>query len=606
MAFLSCSKDITNHEILPTTTDQSISTRNSSATLAEQFNLEFCIYDRQAPDPDGGVKYRNAPPVGPGIILQQGAKSVDVTPIRHPDGSIEFVIVDNGEKYILSNSQNEYLKSKKMQTDIPKFYGILYNIAAEITESKYENDDIQTQLGNACEVSVVNRKTKINILNESSFTIDPDVNLYTACSYDKARTVLLYIDKINFSPPNVNSAYYYMVEQALNNCGWNCRACTDAMCAFAYIYNELLPDNFTDKNKLNTAFLGYALQLDEGQIEGFMPYFTPIAGDMYNNNLGNNDYVFESILSMTIDNQLKWPRFKELYFAILADPYVLIRQCVEANSALNINDYAELYNFTIQPSTISALANRGFTNQPIEQGNAATTNLDFYSIQINTRPDFNNNGLPDTDVEIFNRFRQEFGNMATGAVDNFDFACPLASNDYIFWSFEPYNASIDDAKWASSDYVNTVFKIYAGGNIPATNYFADKGAIIISQGTDCCWIGSTIITPFSGTQPFSGNRQWGFYTNSNGKLSFYTKATDTALTEKLAQFMGILNSECDDDTYYEIAYETWTNLQQKAIYLINTNGGNATVDVTNRVRIDVTTLKNKLKSSTPVNFVSCN
>ncbi|MBP7274475.1 MAG: hypothetical protein KA974_11590, partial [Saprospiraceae bacterium] len=55
----------------------------------------------------------------------------------------------------------------------------------------------------------------------------------------------------------------------------------DAMCAFAYIYNELLPDNFTDKNKLNTAFLGYALQLDEGQIEGILGIFSSEMADSY-------------------------------------------------------------------------------------------------------------------------------------------------------------------------------------------------------------------------------------------------------------------------------------------------------------------------------------
>ncbi|MFZ1497909.1 MAG: hypothetical protein WAS72_12680 [Saprospiraceae bacterium] len=231
-------------------------------------------------------------------------------------------------------------------------------------------------------------------------------------------------------------------------------------------------------------------------------------------------------------------------------------------------------------------------------------NLDFYSIQINTRPDFNNNGLPDTDVEIFNRFRQEFAEIASGEEIGFDFSCPGASNADINWSFEYYNNS-DISRWESSDYLNTVFKINAGGSSFLTNWLGDYGAIIISQATNCCWIGSTIQTPLTGTQPFSGNRQWGFYTNSNGKPSFYTKAADTALTEFLAKNMGSIFNECDDDTYYQIAYETWTNLQQKAITLVNNNGGNATIDITEHEEWNVAILKDKLKSNTPVNFVSC-
>ena len=70
---------------------------------------------------------------------------------------------------------------------------------------------------------------------------------------------------------------------------------------------------------------------------------------------------------------------------------------------------------------------------------------------------------------------------------------------------------------------------------------------------------------------------------------------------------------CDDDTYYNIAHETWKNLMLKAGAFINQFGGQVVyepgysepaINIT-KARINYNELDGKLKSNTPVNFISC-
>ena len=309
-------------------------------------------------------------------------------------------------------------------------------------------------------------------------------------------------------------------------------------------------------------------------------------------------------------------RFFELWDAIEADPHVLLRPCVEQNTSYPYTFWSDLYNFQPDQSTISALASRGFTYQPLQEGNAVATSVDYYYVEIDQMPDFNGDGSPDSEQQVIDVLRANFAGLASGEKNGFTFTCPSPVNpDNIWWDFKPYEPEIDNVQWSfpAPIYKNTVFFIDAGAESTFNNTFADKGAIVISQSSPCCWIGSTINTPLSGSQPLSGQRQWGITTLPNGKKAFYTKAADRAFTSGLVKLSG-MNPDawnCDDDTYYNIANATWVNLMSKAGKFIRAGGGivpgtgNEVIYNVAKARIDYSELDQKLHSTTPVSFTSC-
>ena len=83
----------------------------------------------------------------------------------------------------------------------------------------------------------------------------------------------------------------------------------------------------------------------------------------------------------------------------------------------------------------------------------------------------------------------------------------------------------------SNNPISSIFLIDASADVdgvPFENATADEGAIIVSGFTSNDWTISTIYTPQTATQPFSGNRQWGWIINQNGNLELFTRAVDVA------------------------------------------------------------------------------
>jgi|GEM_PF-1161609 len=312
-------------------------------------------------------------------------------------------------------------------------------------------------------------------------------------------------------------------------------------------------------------------------------------------------------------------RLTEFYDLLENDPHALLRPCAEQNTGYPYTFWSNLANFTPDESTMEALRQRGLGYQPLSAGNAAATSIDYYYIEIEQMPDFDGDGQPDSDQQVIDAIRGNFAALASGEKIGFEFSCPLPpwhnNPDNIWWEFKPYTPEIDNVQWQfpAPLYKNTVFFIDAGAEDPDNNKFADKGAIIISQATNCCWVGSTINTPLSGSQPFSGNRQWGLTTLPNGKKAFYTKAADRALTQYwLPTIAGIVFEGCDADTYYKIAHETWMNHMIGTGTFITQYGGRVVsepgytkpaINVA-KTRINSIEIKEKLKGNSTL-IISC-
>ncbi|MFI2741241.1 hypothetical protein ACG2LH_00765 [Zhouia sp. PK063] len=153
--------------------------------------------------------------------------------------------------------------------------------------------------------------------------------------------------------------------------------------------------------------------------------------------------------------------------------------------------------------------------------------------------------------------------------------------------------------------------IDAGASNFIVNANADLGAIIVSGFNSNNWTISTIQTPKTGTQPFSGNRQWGWNINQNGNLELFTRAVDVArvadaFLKKPATWFGS-NIECQQETYYNIAEATWKNMQKEIKNWVENEGhGHAIINAPKAVHVKKETIKEILTTNESIDQILSN
>lgn len=303
----------------------------------------------------------------------------------------------------------------------------------------------------------------------------------------------------------------------------------------------------------------------------------------------------------------RFDRYLELLDLIKEDPWSLIEDCMQQNG-LNMANYQQLYNHTLPQSCINKLNNLGseFKDQPINTGNAAVANVDYYSVEITANPDFNLDGMPDTDTEVFEAYRANFTDLASGNKTDFQFSCnvpfDLDNKADVSWTFVPYSQA-DATIWNSNNPLTTIIAIDAWGDVVFSELISDDGAIMISSYTNQYWIGSTIQTAYTSSQPFSGNRQWGFNTNQSGNLELYARAVDVARVSDITLF-GPGTNECKEETYYNIGDTTWSNLQEEIKNWVNAYGGQAKIIPRIAIRFDKTKLKELLEKNETIDQIN--
>jgi len=303
-------------------------------------------------------------------------------------------------------------------------------------------------------------------------------------------------------------------------------------------------------------------------------------------------------------------RYLELIEKIEIDPWALIQDCAEQNG-LDTQNYLDLYNLPFPQECSDRLFNMGveWHHQPITDGNVPLANIDYYGVEITTYPDFNNDGNPDSEAEIYQAFRDNFTDLASGEVDDFQFSCNIPFNSDntgdINWEFIPLTNQ-DGIDFISNNPISSILLIEADAAGILPTIATDDGAVIVSDFTTNDWTISTIMTANNGTQPFSGNRQWGWIINQNGNLEFFTRAVDVANISILLNIGA--NTECQQETYYDIAEATWENLQQEIADWINSpesNGGQATIIPKTAIRVDKEKIEELLTSTETINQINC-
>ncbi|WP_452218997.1 hypothetical protein [Lacinutrix undariae] len=308
---------------------------------------------------------------------------------------------------------------------------------------------------------------------------------------------------------------------------------------------------------------------------------------------------------------VKFNRYIELDSLLANNPAALIQDCAEQNG-LNTQNYLDLYNLPFPQECSDRLFNMGveWHHQPITDGNVPIANIDYYGVEVTNYPDFNNDGNSDSEAEMYQAFREKFIDIASGEVDNFQFSCniPLNSTNTgnIDWEFIPLTNQ-DGIDFISNNPITSILLIEADANGFFPSIATDDGAVMVSNFTNNDWTISTIMTANNGTQPFSGNRQWGWLINQNGNFEFFTRAVDVANISKILNIGA--NTECQQDTYYDIAEATWENMQQEIVNWINSsesNGGQANIIPKKAVRCDKELIEELLTSNETINQINCN
>lgn len=331
---------------------------------------------------------------------------------------------------------------------------------------------------------------------------------------------------------------------------------------------------------------------------------------------GNSEMIIEFLEILDEIPTAKIERYDELLELIEDDPWVLIQDCAEKNG-LNASNYIELYDQTIPQECSDRLFNLGveWHHQPITDGNVPLANIDYYGVEITSYPDFNDDGNTDSEAEIYQAFRDKFIDFGSGNLQSFQFSCDINfdgtvdanDNGDINWEFIPLTAQ-DGINFTSNDPIASILLIEADASGLGT-LAADDGAVIVSDFTANDWTISTIMTANNGTQPFSGNRQWGWHINQNGNFEFFTRAVDVANISTLLNFLpGGANTECQQDTYYNIAEATWENMQQEIVDWINSpesNGGQASIVPKTAVRVDKEKIEELLTSNETIGEINC-
>ncbi|WP_192821638.1 hypothetical protein [Rufibacter sp. LB8] len=213
----------------------------------------------------------------------------------------------------------------------------------------------------------------------------------------------------------------------------------------------------------------------------------------------------------------------------------------------------------------------------IDNAFSSVVNMDYFGVKVNTLPVINGQQLTP----------QQFLNLIRLNINNF-----VDSENSEFTPYNHYN--IDDrALWSSTNPLGAIVSIDIFG--------PRNGSVIVSNYTSNSWTFSTLKDPFNGVHPVSGNRQFGYSTNSDGSYTFYTRGVDRLsdiwiTASQPTATIGIPFSQAD---------ALWTSFQDKIKLYVNNNGGSASANsITEKYRPDWSALKAVVDGKKPLSSLS--
>lgn len=629
--FGACQKPENDELLSPEPTTQfdngKINGDDNDCALYQNFEAEFC-WKLEINNAGNFITYFNDPSnscrdcVGKPFIINGGGKQYTVQPYSRPDAGVDFLVTDGSTRYLLSNTTSTYVKQVKSSTAPNKNLSVVYRVAQEVLKSSYNMSQIGSKLGSAAQPFLLSDGTlKLNV--SSNFSGD---NLNTLSRYEignmcenqKRNVVNLYMEKLGFTSASSTYTYEYMINVALSNCGFSCSgngllsvasACADPICVFNGIMGQINANNTTDQEKIKKAFLQYGLGLSATEINDFMPYFAPIAADVMSDAVALNDpeFALNTLTLISIEPDYIWDRFVEFHnLFITENPNALLEACA-INGDYSLSFWSDLATFIPPQTVLDRIESLGedWRVQYFQTPTAAPNiNFDYFPVEITQMPFINGvSGARYTPEAFFTYFRKNINNFVD--TDNS--------------SFDPYS-QYDANLWQTNNPLTTVITIDI--DFPGLD-IGDDGTIICAQSESCCWIFATVTAPVfpamttdcqpDGWHPVSGNRQFGYSTNSNGNTVMYTKGADRFLHPIYPVLplggIGIANNllaYLTEAAAFDGADLLWISLQNGITDYVNSHGGQASIIAPTTYRPAAgPTLKALFKSNQPINYVPC-
>lgn len=279
--------------------------------------------------------------------------------------------------------------------------------------------------------------------------------------------------------------------------------------------------------------------------------------------------------------------------------------------------YVKLLNFQVPKKALDRLAAIEGSIQYIrgnDKKQSKIVNMDYFSVRIDKMPIFG--GQPSEVGMLFKKIRDNFLTLSKGS-KVFESKCLPYPTIKGSWEFKPYpkNPKEELKRW-NNELGGSIFLIDASsafvkfGHVPAPVIInvatlvkdpADDGAVLESEISQNSWIFTTVFTPKSDTQPFSGHRQFGIHKDEEGDYRFFTRAIDRVWP---SEFISMTNGrECSVENYFIVADATWSNLIKNVSEFIRKNGGKTTIMESKPLRIDFNNFFKKFRSNKSVNFI---
>jgi hypothetical protein len=306
--------------------------------------------------------------------------------------------------------------------------------------------------------------------------------------------------------------------------------------------------------------------------------------DTRNSDGSDDEYLYDfgksAVDALSLNPEFRVERITELDEKLAANPNFLLTNCIDSGEH-PIEFWSDLVNFVPSQSIVDIVENAegDFDIQLLDNARGANINLDYFSVNVSSLPDFQGSNSPETIKQLFDHVRKQINNFV----------------DPNFAQFTPI-ASQDEVQWISSDPLGTMISIDIPGN---------DGAVIASHSEYCCWIFSTLKAPFEGeTQfqddgyhPVSGNRQFGFVQEADASWTIYVKGADR-IQRSWISLVGDIGFAASD--------ALWDSFSDKVESFVNSNSGSADEQSSEMQRPKWSNVREALKSSTPITVISCN
>ncbi|SFR32900.1 hypothetical protein SAMN04490243_0574 [Robiginitalea myxolifaciens] len=317
--------------------------------------------------------------------------------------------------------------------------------------------------------------------------------------------------------------------------------------------------------------------------------------------LNNSDFAITAVLSLVgaeLSSDIIEVDFAEelLRMAITEDEFLLLQvPCNQIQNWQNLAQHKppqEIVDKVTQIEEDNVTLFGDFQIQYLEDAEGAIVNMDYFPIVVNQLP---------INPATGNRF------SATGFLSHIRKNLNSFSNSLLV-NFEPYSfmdtGYNETAIWNSNNPFGAIIHIdiNAGSILGPSN----DGSVIVSSATSANWIFTTIEAAGDWTHPVSGNREFGYYYDSNlglgGSYVYYVRGVDR-ITEEIDD---IIANAFRMDHPFAGADDLWNSFMQGIESYVNSNGGTGSIGTNEIYRPYWDDVKDVLQGNKSIEELDCN